>query len=128
MQTKTSSDENVSRLGTKIAGHDIYWMPKGGGGPCVHLSRSNVKRAGGLTLRSGLAVLPGRGATAWERDRWRGAAAHVYSSEGSWNRKGGACGCASPVSRTAAGKASWPLASWRPGGTAATRTAQLETH
>lgn len=43
---KTSSDENVSRLGTKIAGHDIYWVSQGGGGPCVHLSRSNVKRAG----------------------------------------------------------------------------------
>lgn len=29
---KTSSDENVSRLGTKIPGHDIYWVSNGGGG------------------------------------------------------------------------------------------------
>ena len=50
----------------------------------------------------------------------------IYQRKLSYNVKDGLYHADSPVNKTAAGKASWPRASWRPGGTAATRTVQLE--
>lgn len=69
--------------------------------------------------------------TAWKRKRRSLGSTRLFISvnrrykQKGYNVKDGGCRCDSPVSRTAAGKASWPRASWRPGGTAATRTVQL---
>lgn len=69
--------------------------------------------------------------TAWKRKRRSLGSTRLFISvnrrykQKGYNVKDGGCRCDSPVSRTAAGKASWPRASWRPGVPAATRTVQL---
>lgn len=40
---RSSSEENVSCLKTKITGHDIYWVFVWKTGPRVYLCHSNVK-------------------------------------------------------------------------------------